>query len=331
MGLSKVELSKIEQIVADFLGKKPNFTALAAKHGRSPATIGRYYKKFLNNVSFSEFRGVGQPSKIEKAQNSWIGQRISDATKRLSCAALAEAFSQKFGVKVSTETMRRRLQILGYRSLKPTKKPLITKIQKRKRVAFCIKNRKTKWDSVIFTDEASFQVGGWEGRQWCLKGTHPIVLKTKFPAKLMVWGGISMQGKTPLYFIDGTLKGEGYKKLLADHYIPWTESKNLSELLFQQDNAPCHTAKVVKAFMEDKKMEVLAWPANSPDLNPIENIWGILKGRVAKRSPATKEELKEVLLEEWDNITPELIRNCIKNMPERVMACRNAKGGHTRY
>jgi transposase len=88
--------------------------------------------------------------------------------------------------------------------------------------------------------------------------------------------------------------------------------------VFQQDNASCHTAKLTKAFFHSKDLTVLPWPANSPDLNPIENIWAILKQNVERRIVRNKEELVNVAEEEWSNIDQDLIRKTIHSMPKRI-------------
>ena len=87
--------------------------------------------------------------------------------------------------------------------------------------------------------------------------------------------------------------------------------------VFQQENASCHTSKLSKQFFAEQNVQILDWPANSPDLNPIENIWGILKERVRKRTPKTKEELQRIALEEWAAIPQNVIRKTIKSFPKR--------------
>jgi len=84
---------------------------------------------------------------------------------------------------------------------------------------------------------------------------------------------------------------------------------------------------------------VLPWPSYSPDLNPIENIWALLKRRVEKKIKAMvarKEKVAQdvfiaVVKKEWDEIPIAAILTSIKSMPERVQACINAEGGHTKY
>jgi len=108
----------------------------------------------------------------------------------------------------------------------------------------------------------------------------------------------------------GTSKGKlnrfGYIQILENNLLPWIHKKfNHRRYFFQQDNAPIHTAKDTKDWMSQKQVKVLSkWPAQSPDLNPIENLWGELQRRVRKRNlrPANKHELYVALKEEWETI-----------------------------
>lgn len=330
MTLTKEQLKKIEEIVANFHKGKPNFSQLSSLYNVSRSTIRGYYEKFEKKVPFEEFRGRGRPLKISKAKNAWIGQRLAAKT-HATTTSLAQMYSDKFGEEISDTTMRRRLQKLGYLSVVPVKKPLLTKAHIAKRYSFAKMHKAYDWKNVVFSDESTFQVGGSTRRRWVKKGTTAIVQTTKYPAKLMVWAGISLNGKTELYFVDGTLNGPGYVQLLDRTYLPWIRSKNFRGAVLQQDNAPCHTCKVAKAFMASKNMQVLPWPPNSPDLNPIENLWAILKEKVAQRSPTTKVELKAILLEEWAKIPSELLTCLVHSMQKRINECLAAKGGHTSY
>ncbi len=78
-----------------------------------------------------------------------------------------------------------------------------------------------------------------------------------------------------------------------------------ADLIFQQDLVPAHTAKSTKSWLNDHGVGVLDWPANSPDLNPIENLWGIVKRKMRNRRPKNEDELKATVKETWASIPPQ--------------------------
>ena len=100
-----------------------------------------------------------------------------------------------------------------------------------------------------------------------------------------------------------------------------------------QDNARPHTARVSMTFLEDEDIEVLDWPAMSPDLNPIEHCWDLLGRRIRERQqpPRNVAELRQALVEEWNAIPQNTIDRMILSMPNRCQECVNIRGGHTSY
>ena len=72
--------------------------------------------------------------------------------------------------------------------------------------------------------------------------------------------------------------------------------------LFMQDNDPYHPAKSVKTFLSEEDVTVVEWPAESPDMNPIENVWKLLSERVKEKNPRNVEELWTNLKGEWEKI-----------------------------
>ena len=95
----------------------------------------------------------------------------------------------------------------------------------------------------------------------------------------MVWGAISGQGAGPLYFVEGTMNSKQYLMTLKKIFVPYYNviEEVASGHIFMQDGVPCHTAKTVKTYLHQKEIPILEWPPNSPDLNPIENVWSTLK------------------------------------------------------
>ncbi len=104
-----------------------------------------------------------------------------------------------------------------------------------------------------------------------------------------------------------------------------------ADFIFQQDLAPAHSAKATSTWFKDHGIPVFNWPANSPDLNPIENLWGIVKRKMLYARPNNAEELKATIRATWALITPEQCHRLIDSMPRRFAAVIQAKGAPTMY
>ncbi len=104
-----------------------------------------------------------------------------------------------------------------------------------------------------------------------------------------------------------------------------------ADFIFQQDLAPAHTAKGTKSWFNDHGVTVLDWPANSPDLNPIENLWGIVKRKMRDTRPNNTDELKATVKETWASIPPQQCHKLITSMPRWIEAVIKAKGAPTKY
>ncbi len=98
-----------------------------------------------------------------------------------------------------------------------------------------------------------------------------------------------------------------------------------ADFIFQQDLAPAHTAKATKSWFNDHGVTVLDWPANSPDLNPIENLWGIVKRKMRDTRPNNADDLKATVKETWSSIPPQQCHKLITSMPRRIEAVIKAK------
>ena len=147
----------------------------------------------------------------------------------------------------------------------------------------------------------------------------------------MVWGYINARGVGFLDKVDGRINAEGYIDILENSLIPSLHYYGLhSNFDFQQDNAPCHTARIVKQWFNEQGMEVMKWPAQSPDLNPIENLWDQIATKVAKGHPSNNTQLLTALKAAWNALPDEHLKTLFDSMSRRCEAVIAAKGGATR-
>jgi transposase len=132
---------------------------------------------------------------------------------------------------------------------------------------------------------------------------------------------------------DGRLNQHAYLDILNRELLPTItrEQMNGIQSVFQQDNAPCHRAKTVEKWFTDNKITKLTWPANSPDLNCIENLWSWLDSQISKANPQNLDQLKSCVVNHLENVPKSIIENLIDSMPNRINECLKNKGGITRY
>ena len=100
---------------------------------------------------------------------------------------------------------------------------------------------------------------------------------------------------------------------------------------YMQDNASIHVSASTNRFFEDNNIARIRWPAQSPDLNPIENLWNIMLREVRKKEPKNKTQLLQVLEEEWKKIPTDTCIKLVDSMPKRMAAVIASKGYPTKY
>ena len=178
-------------------------------------------------------------------------------------------------------------------------------------------HRNDNWNQTIFTDETAFDLFRNKVHRWHKKDNRPIRRLPKNRQKVMAWGGISKKGKTPLFCFTNIMDGPFYVSILQNQLLPAARNMYRRNWRLQQDNDPKHTSRVAKNFIAENSICTIDWPSNSPDLNPIENMWTIIKNNVEKRMPQNINELTRFLIEEWEEIPQETVNNLVSSMKTR--------------
>jgi len=160
-----------------------------------------------------------------------------------------------------------------------------------------------QWNKVIWSDESRFTLFQSDGRTrvWRFPkekyDVNCVVPTVKHGGGgVMVWGCFTWDSLGPLVRVEGIINSQRYIDILNAHLIPFMEGLE-GKIEFQQDNASVHKSKLTMAFFEDSDINLMQWPGQSPDLNPIEHLWDELERHI--RQPTSEKKLAEILQEEW--------------------------------
>nr|CAH7716389.1 unnamed protein product [Callosobruchus chinensis] len=285
-------------------------------------------------------KGSGAPRKTSKRTDELLRREV---LKSPSITAVELKHKHQDLLKdVATRTIRHRLQKdLGLPTRRSAKKPLLTEAMKKKRLAFCKKYQdwtSDDWKKVMFSDESTFRL--FRGGSQMLRRPSNVsrydpkyTIKTvRHPDSVMVWGAFSgVKGRAGLHFLPKgqTMKASNYIDVLKEHMVIFMGIHQC--VTFMHDGAPAHKANVVTKFLKDEKIDVLEWPGNSPDLNPIENAWNHMKNKVKEKRPGSIPELKDVLKTLWCNMDVTYLEKLAESMPKRLQMVLKAKGNMTKY
>lgn len=339
MPLGPIVVARIIALLEDGRGQRETARIV----GVSLCGVQRVFQRYQETGLITRRPGSGRKRVTTQRDDRFLVSR-SLRNRTATAVSLRNQLQEVRDVNVSEWTVRRRLRAAGLSCRRMATGPPLQPRHRNARLTFARNHlawNAEDWSRVLFSDESRFCLTGSDGRRrvWRRPGERyaAVCIDERLPfggGSVMVWAGISSQARTELVFVrNGSLTAHRYiTEILEDHAVPFVVIMDEHGIMMH-DNARPHVARVVTEYLDEVGIRRFDWPARSPDMNPIEHVWDELGRRIRRHtpSPRTAQELRELLLQEWNNIDQNVIRNLIESMPRRLQAVINARGGNTRY
>ena len=265
---------------------------------------------------------LGRQSVVTEDMRHFIDSEWSlDAT--ITDSSMQLRVNNRFASNLSVSTVRRVRLELKYEYRPPKVRQKLTQEQKDVRLQFCdwILRHAEEAPNIVFSDESRFELGPdcqWRSIKRGAWNSSCFVERRKHPQGCMIWGAIGLKWRSQLMKCSNSVNAAEYIAILENSGLI-TELEELHGCggwTFQQDGAPCHSSRATRDFLDSRSVRILpGWPPNSPDLNPIEMLWGVIKRRV--RGVPAGANIFETLKATWKVIEEKTIDKMVTSFFDR--------------
>ncbi|GFX15160.1 transposable element Tcb1 transposase [Trichonephila clavipes] len=306
------------------------FRKIGSRVGRNQTAVMRICDHWMHDGTMDR-RGRSHPPQCTNSREDIQIVRMAVTDRSVTSRTVAQHIESVTHHSVSVRTIRRRLQQSGQSARRALLGLPFTQNHRRLRHQWCDEGRmwEAEWNEVVFTDESRIclqhhdgRIRVWRHRRERMLNSCVMHRHTASAPGIMVSVGIGYHSR---YF-----KSQRYiSEVLEPVVLPYLQG--LATAIFQQDNARPHVSRIVQRFYVNHQIEFLTWPAHSPDLSPIENMWSMVAQRSIQITPpaATPDQLWRLVEAAWSAVPQEHIQSLFELMPRRVAAVISNNGGYS--
>jgi len=310
---------------------------------RSSGQSIRQISKTINRSKTAVFQFIKNGDNYGGTMKRGPKQKISCRTKRIiikeasnkmtSCAKIRH----QLDLNISRESVRKVLiasEHLTY--VKVNQRQCLSRKHQFARIEWAMDKVgwNEEWNNILFSDEKKWNLDGPDGYAYYwhdLRKEKLIFSKRQFGGgSVITWAGFSSRGRTPIAFTTHRINSTIYQRTLEENLVPYFINLTTENGTFQQDNATCHVSASTRKWFDDNNINILQHPCRSPDLNPMENLWGLLARDVYEggRQFNNINNLKTQILASWDRISNVFLKSLVDSMKGRIAELLLKRGGH---
>lgn len=308
--------------------------------GLPKSTVQDLKQKWENTGSLNRMPGSGRKRISNEQQDNNLVTFLENHPFQTAVEAQRQT-NFPGSVRVARRRVKERSNL---RNRAAVKKPFLTTDNKEQRVGFALQYLQEGlgyWENVVFTDEKTFQ-SYYSGRVRVYRPANTRFeekytqrVKTSGRFSVNVWGYMTSRGLGLCHRINGRFTAEVYIDILENVMQP--SVNNIfpqRNFIYQHDNCPVHTARRILDWARENNIHLLPWPSRSPDVNPIENVWGYIVKKINNTNdfhPENSDDLWNKIEEIWNNYNPHHAQTLVASMPKRLELIIEKNGAAIKY
>jgi transposase len=281
-------------------------------------SVNNVFLKYTDTGNVSDKPRSGRPSIMkENSEDMKLIVNTIEDNRQSTCTEISKELRKK---------VHRIIQERNFRPVLYKRIPYLKKEHKKRRLEFAKDNSYRDWEEVIFTDEKLFSFSKRKVKIWKRPEEKRIsVYVPSYQKKWMVWGGIWVGGRTKLHVFEANVNSEEYQNVIWEYLI---EPQLDADKMFLQDNARPHVSASTRDFLKNFDIDVLDFPAMSPDLNAIEKVWRWMENHINHKKFNTSEDYMSLIYEAWNECPQQIIDNFILHNYQAIKTVKKLKGGN---